>query len=208
MVRLAGFAPASVSCATQSLCVAIDQFTSRAIASPDPSGGAASWSPTQIDINSLGGARISCNRSFCIVGDDVGAAVLGFPAPRPTPAQLEKALRKQLVPSTRHAAFNLKHGGYFYSFRIPAPGQLTASWYSPAARSEPARQRLRPILIATANAYIGADTTARIKLHLTQAGLRLLRRAGPLTVTAEAHFTTAQHTHTARAKFTLGSTSA
>jgi hypothetical protein len=208
MVRLSGFAPASVSCATQSLCVAIDQFTSRAIASPDPSGGAASWSAAQIDINYLGGARISCNRSFCIVGDEVGAAVLGFPAPRPSPAHLAKTLRKQLIPSARQAAFIRKRRGYLYSFRIPAPGQLTVSWYSPAAHSDSAHQRLRPILLATANAYIGADTTDRIKLHLTREGRRLLRRDAPLTVTAEARFTNAQHTLVARARFTLGSTRA
>jgi hypothetical protein len=207
MVRLSGFAPVSVSCATPSLCVAIDQFTSRAIASADPSGGAASCSATQIDINYLGGARISCNWSFCIVGDDVGGAVLGFPAPRPTPAQLRRALRKQLVPSARHAAFILKRGGYLYSFRIPAPGQLSVSWYTSGARSSRARRRLIPILIATANAYIGADTTDKIKLHLTRQG-RLLRHAAPLTVIAEAHFTTAQHTVAARAKFILGSTRA
>ena len=153
--------PISVSCATQSLCVAIDEFSGRVIASADPSGGAASWSAAQIDLNDLPhGGGLSCNRSFCIVGDDVGAVVLGVPAPRPTPAQLRKALRKQLVPSARGAAFLLKRGGYRYSFRIPAAGRLTVSWSSTARRG-PARQRLRPILIATAKTYLSADTTDR-----------------------------------------------
>jgi hypothetical protein len=207
MVALPGFHPDSVSCATQSLCVAIDEFTSSAVASADPSGGAASWSAAEIDTNFLGGAEISCNLSFCIVGDDVGAAVLGFPAPRPTAAQLRKALRKQLVFSARHAAL-LTHGGYPYSFRISVPGRLTISWYTPATRSDPARHRVRPTLIATANAYLAADTTDRINLHLNPEGRRLVRRAAPLTVTAEARFTTAQHTVVARASFTLGSAGA
>jgi hypothetical protein len=115
--------PDSVSCASQSLFVAIDEFTSTAIASADQSGGAASWSAAQIDINYLGDAQISCNRSFCIVGDDVGAAVLGFPTPRSTPAQLRNALRKHLVASTRRAAL-LAHGAYRYSFRIPRSATL------------------------------------------------------------------------------------
>ena len=138
------FRPISVSCATQSLCVALDQFGSRVIESADPTGGAAGWSAAQIDVNNLqGGGGLSCNRSFCIAGDDVGAAVLGVPAPRPTPAQLRKALRKQLVPSARGAAILLKRGGYRYSFRIPAPGRLTVSWSSGARRGR------RPSTLAT-----------------------------------------------------------
>jgi hypothetical protein len=203
MVALPGFHPDSVSCATQSLCVAIDEFTSNAIASADPSGGAAGWSAAQIDINNLQGGGLSCNRSFCAVGDDVGAVALGLPAPRPTHAQLRKALRNQLVPSARGAAFLLKRGGYQYSFRIPAAGQLKVSWTA-AARRGSARHRLRPILIATANAYVGADTTARVKIRLTHEARRLLRRSAPLAVTAEARFTTAQRTVVARASFTLG----
>ena len=199
------FRPISVSCATHSLCVALDQLGSRVIESADPTGGAAGWSAARIDVNNLqGGGGLSCNRSFCIAGDDVGAAVLGVPAPRPTLAQLRKALRKQLVPSARGAAILLRRGGYRYPFRIPAPGRLTVSWSSGARRGR-APQRLRPILIATAKAYVGADTIGRVKIRLTHEGRRLLRRSAPLTVTAEARFTTAQHTVVARASFTLGS---
>jgi hypothetical protein len=192
-----------VSCATQSLCVALDDLGSRIIESADPTGGAAGWSAAQIDVNNLQVGGLSCNRSFCIAGDDAGAVVLGVPARRPTRAQLRKALRKRLVPSARGAAILVKRGGYRYSFRIPAPGRLTVSWFS-AARRGPARQRLNPILIATAKTYVGADTTSRVKLRLTHKGRSLLRRSAPLTVTAEARFTTAQHTVIARASFTVG----
>ena len=196
------FRPISVSCTTQSLCVALDEFSRRVIESADPSGGAASWSAAQIDLNDVPhGGGLSCNRSFCIVGEEDGAAVLGVPARRPTPAQLRKALRKQLVPSARAAALLLKRGGYRYSFRIPAPGRLTVSWST--ARHGPARQRLRPILIATAKTYLSADTTDGLKLRVTHEGRRLLRRSAPLTVTADARFTTAQHTVIAKASFTL-----
>jgi hypothetical protein len=188
------------------LCVAIDPTGSAAV-STDPSGGAASWTVTRIDTNPLGIAGISCNRSFCMVTDDVGAVVVGIPVPRPTAAQLQQALRKQLIPSRRGAAFLLRHRGYRYSFRMPVAGQLTISWYASAARGGPARQRFKPILIAAANAPLGSYTTDTVKIRLTRAGRRLLRRAAPLAVTAEARFTTAQHTLVTRATFTLGAAS-
>jgi hypothetical protein len=63
---------------------------------------------------------------------------------------------------------------------------------------------LRPILIATAKGYVGADTPDIVKIRLTHEARRLLSRSAPLTVTAEARFTTAQRTVIARASFTVG----
>jgi hypothetical protein len=193
LVALSAFSPAIVSCATQTLCLAFDGNTHRGFASADPTGGAAGWSAAHIFASNVDSAGISCNRSFCMVTDG-DEAVVGRPVPLPTPAQLKKALRKRLVPSARVAARLLKRSGYLYSLRIPAAGRLTVSWSTFFARRGIAGRRVRPILIATANAYVGADTTNRIKVRLTHTGRRLLRRSARLTVTAEARFTTAQRT--------------
>jgi hypothetical protein len=68
--------------------------------------------------------------------------------------------------------------GFTQTFDAPVAGQLAQRVYSPSAPANALASRRRPLLVARASRRIAASGTSRIKLKLTRAGRRVVRRAG------------------------------
>jgi hypothetical protein len=107
----------------------------------------------------------------CFPGRSVPRGQLGKPV---TKRRLRAALRRQLTPVGSAARIEaiLAHGSYVLSFLPPSPGMLVVSWHRHSQ------------LIATGKATFTRLKLVKLKLKLTPAGRRLLRRAKRLPISA------------------------
>ncbi len=109
-----------------------------------------------------------------------------------TAAQIAALLAGQLLPGGKNARIKalLKHGGFSVKVRALEAGSLTLAWYSPARGAKLAkRTRPKPVLVASAHHTFSGPAAATIKIKLTAAGRKLLRRARRVKLTGRGTFT-------------------
>lgn len=121
-----------------------------------------------------------------------------------TPAEIGAALATALAPPSAppNIPSLLQSGGYTTTFDAPAPGMLALSWYesAPNASVASSRKAAAPVLIATARRRFQRAGRGRVRLRLTKAGKRFLRRAKRARLTVLATFTSAGHAATSETR--------
>jgi hypothetical protein len=199
-----------MACASVTLCVttSIGGSTIDApgfIADGDPLD-AASWTTRQT--TRLGYAAACASADLCVVGNADGTVTVGSvpvpvpvppaavppappvtaPAPPPTvvsPVPLstivKAALAKVLVPSGKGAAIGkIVKSGYAFTFTAPVKGTLTITWSTKVKR--------KGVVIAKASAVVTAGKKTTVKVKLTKAGKKMLKKAKTLKVTSKVSF--------------------
>jgi hypothetical protein len=105
----------------------------------------------------------------------------------------------QLAPSGRAAtiAALLRSGVFDELFKAPEAGTAVIDWYYLPPGAKLARAAARsPVLVASGKLKFGAAKKATIKIRLTAAGVRLLRHAKRIRLTARCAFTPVGQTAT------------
>jgi 6-phosphogluconolactonase (cycloisomerase 2 family) len=133
------------------------------------------------------------------------------PAITPSAAQIKAGLVAEITPRGKAAKIGalLKDHGYVVSFKALSAGTLAISWYYLPAGAHLAsakhKQKPKPVQVATGHAHFSqTGTVTKVKLHLTANGVRLLKHANRLKLTAQGTFTpTGPHAIVARQTFTL-----
>jgi hypothetical protein len=125
-----------------------------------------------------------------------------------TSAQILQILGGELTPSGKGArlASILRAGGYSLAFTAPEAGSATVSWFEvpPGARLAEKKRRPQPVLVGTGTRRFTAAGHAKLKVKLTPAGRRLLKRAKHVTLTAKGTFTpTGQRALSRTKRFTI-----
>ncbi len=118
-------------------------------------------------------------------GDDSGGQVTA------SSGQILSQLATQLIPSGKAATIGalLKTGKYAATANARS-GLLVVAWYGPAPALKSARRtRAKQTLIASGKATISTAGKGVVTIRLTAAGVRLLRRAARIRVTAKDTFT-------------------
>ncbi len=117
-------------------------------------------------------------------------------APDETPSvssrQIAALLVSELASAGRSARITalLTRGGFTVSFRALEPGTAVIDWYYVPPGSKLAKNtKPKPILVGSGRLRFSAPGTAKMRIRLTVAGKRLLRRARRLRLTARATFT-------------------
>ena len=123
----------------------------------------------------------------------------GGTTPIPSNAVLGAMIAKELAPTGKGATIAklLKTGGYKAVFKLPAAGTAVIGWYylpKGASLSKASRKKPKPVLVAAGKVTVSAASGATIKMGLTPAGRRLLKRAAKLKLTAKCTFTAAGKT--------------
>ncbi|HWF75100.1 MAG TPA: Ig-like domain repeat protein [Solirubrobacteraceae bacterium] len=139
-------------------------------------------------VNSVGGGVAVSNK----VGPVVGRA------------QIEASLAKQLIPKGSAAKIGalLKAGAYTLSFAALESGRVVIGWYMVPAGAHLAKASI--VLVASGSATFTSAGTKKLKLKLTAAGKKLLKRSKTLKLTAKATFSASGQTNiVARKTFTL-----
>jgi hypothetical protein len=107
-------------------------------------------------------------------------------------AQIATLLGRQLALPRNGAkiASLLRSGRFSMSFTALEAGTVVVDWYEVPPGAHLARKtKARPVLVASGRRHVSAAGTFKIKLKLTAAGKRLLKRAKRFKVTAKAIFT-------------------
>jgi hypothetical protein len=111
-------------------------------------------------------------------------------------ADVRKLILSETTPTGKTARIGkiLKNHGYtFTEFKAIEPGAATVAWYQvpPGAHlAAGKKKKQKPILVATGTVTFTAAGTAQLNVRLTNAGPKVLNRAGKrLTLTAKATFT-------------------
>ncbi len=107
-----------------------------------------------------------------------------------TTAEVASFLSSLPTPKGKAASIKalLKSGGYTATFKAPGGGRLVVSWYDVPHGAHVSRAKAKPVLLATATASFAAAGTNDLKVKLTAAGKRLLRKAKRATLTQRAVF--------------------
>jgi hypothetical protein len=107
-----------------------------------------------------------------------------------TAGQIKISLRSALTPPGKAARIRvlLKNGGFSFSFKALAPGQLVISWYLVPKRSHATKHRPKPILVAIGQLTFSTAHTAKINVKLTAVGKTLLRHAKGIRLIATGSF--------------------
>jgi phage gpG-like protein len=101
-------------------------------------------------------------------------------------------LRHTLKPTGTAArvASLLARGGCMVTFRALSAGTAVIDWYQVPPGGELARKtRARPVLVASGQTRFSAATTAKIRVRLTRAGRRLIKKDHAVKLTAKGTFT-------------------
>jgi len=110
----------------------------------------------------------------------------------PTTAEIGALIGRQLAPTGRTAAISalLRKGLFSALFKAPVAGTAAIGWYylPRGAKFAKSQHGPKPVLVASGQLTFHSATTATIKLHLSPAGKRLLRRAAKLRLTARCVF--------------------
>ncbi len=133
-------------------------------------------------------------------------SAVGTTAPKPIPpletsksggtsitaAQIAALLARGLVPSGKASkiAALLKRGGLAFKLSALEAGSATIDWYQlPPGAKLASRAKPKPVLVAAGRLGFAAAGTGTLKLKLTPAGKKLLKRARRLKLTARGTFT-------------------
>jgi hypothetical protein len=117
---------------------------------------------------------------------------------------------RQMSPHGKTATLTalLKKDGYAFSFTAPTAGQLVVSWYLVPggvriSNVKPSAET-KSVLVATGRLRVARGSTDTIKVKLTAAGEKLLKRSTSLKLAARGKFTpNAQTAIVATTTFTL-----
>jgi hypothetical protein len=131
----------------------------------------------------------SGNRGGGGQGGGGGGSQPGSPS-RPSAAELERLLARQLVTSGRAASLAAlrRRGALTMRFALPETGTLTVKWYLASPGSKHGKAKRKPTLLAVGHVKLAASKTTPLSLHLTPRGRGLLRHARKLHVQAKATF--------------------
>jgi hypothetical protein len=167
-----------------------------------PIGGATSNTITASSAGSYTCAVTASNHA----GADAQASP-AFKVTGPSDAQIKAGLLAQLRPKGRAAkiAALLKHG-YRLAFHALTGGKLTIDWYflPRGAHLSKLKAKPRPVLVATGKVTITKAGTTKLRIRLTHAGKKLLKRSKRVALTAQGKFArTGFATITAAKRFTL-----
>jgi hypothetical protein len=104
-------------------------------------------------------------------------------------AQLRALLRGEIVPPAKSAgiASLKKRGVLSLSFHAPEGGGAVVSWYELALGAR-LSAKPKPLLVARGALSFSGASTRRLAMHLTPAGVRLLKRSRRLALTAKGSF--------------------
>ena len=98
----------------------------------------------------------------------------------------------QLIPRGRGAKIGelLKNGFFKQRFRAPQAGTAVVNWYFQPPHAHPSSKRpaRRPVLVASGKVVFHAPGTATLKIRLTAAGRRLLKRSRRVRLTSTCRF--------------------
>jgi hypothetical protein len=141
------------------------------------------WAPAQADdsfrITAVGGSQ-----------NPPGGSV-------PTAAQIRASMREQIVPHGRRSKIGaLLKRDYRLSFRSLVAGTAKVRWLRP-------RKGAKPILIAGGHRTFDAAGKATIRMKLSPAGRRRLRRSAHLRLTAVGTYTMPDASVRATRRFTI-----
>ncbi|MGA2454225.1 MAG: hypothetical protein ABSG93_11955 [Solirubrobacteraceae bacterium] len=164
----------SVSCPEISFCAAVDYAGNALVYSTSPAVVPPASTPTT---SSTGSTSSSAGTS-----DSSGAVGTSASA---IAAALSGALNLKRPPTISGL---LKTGSYNIGFTAPGPGQLSIQWSSPSAQASKHTSHAKPIIIATGSCGFSADGRGVVKLRLTAAGRKLLKKAKSLRVIEVATF--------------------
>jgi hypothetical protein len=109
------------------------------------------------------------------------------PPPKATAAEILAALGSQLTRAQSGGRSLLKHGTYGFSFAAPSAGTLELFWYE-VPKGAHVSAKSKPILVAQATESFAGATAKTVKLALTSAGRRLIRRSKHIKLTAKGVF--------------------
>ena len=112
----------------------------------------------------------------------------------PSDAVLAATIVKELAPSGKNAAISklLKNGGYRLAFKLQASGTAMIGWYylpHGASLTKKSAKGPKPVLVAAGKASVSASSGATVKIGLTPAGRKLLKKLGKVKLTARCTFT-------------------
>jgi hypothetical protein len=125
-------------------------------------------------------------------GGGGGHEVLSNRTVRPSTAQIAALLASELTPSGKAAkiAAVRKRGGFALAFRALEAGTAVVNWYQvPLGARLAKKTRAKPVLVAFGRLTFPTAGTATMKIKLTAAGKRLMKRVARLKLTAMGTFT-------------------
>lgn len=117
--------------------------------------------------------------------------VLGSSSTNITSGQIEALLVHELTPAGRAAkiAALRKGDGFTFTFKALEAGTAVIDWYEVPSGAASASAKPKPVLVASGHASFSAAGTGKLKVNLTAAGKRLLKKARSLKLTAKGTFT-------------------
>jgi len=122
------------------------------------------------------------------------SGLLGTNVANVSSAQVAALLGHELTPTGKTAkiATLLRRGGFTIAFKALEAGRAVIDWYEvpPGAKLAKAA-RAKPVLAASGALTFSAAGTEKLKIALTSAGRRLLKRTNRLTLSAKGTFTPA-----------------
>jgi hypothetical protein len=169
----------SVSCPSPTFCAAVDSegnaLTYPATSTPPSTGGGG---------GSTGSPSTSSNPVLPPLGPpDFGPTIV----PGPSASAIQAALAGLLRAKVPTIAAMLKAGGANLSFTAPGAGLLSVEWAASGAHK--ASRTSKPTLIAAATKSFATAGRGTIRVRLTAAGRKLLRRNRTLRLVESAAFT-------------------
>ena len=181
---------AAVACPSSTECVAVDSL-GRALLGEPPSGA---WSVEPVP-GATAFTDVTCRSpAECVAVDSAGDAFLG--AGHST-AEIKGWLANLLVPRAGAATIGavLKTGGYKLVFAALYAETVQIRWFNASLGSH--------VLVASGSISFSKARDATLKIKLTAAGRRLLRRSSKLKLDARGTVTSAGHAVTTTGAFTL-----
>lgn len=160
-------------------------------AQPLAQGGSSSTATCQIKYPGAGSHSIEASYGGDpnFMGSSSAAQTMTVHA---SEAEIAAGLALQLIPNrgASRIAVLLKNGGFKFAFQALEGGTAVIDWFGVRAGAKLARKtRAKPTLMATGRvAFLGAGT-APVRIRLTSAGRRLLKRSKRLRIAARATFT-------------------
>jgi Bacterial Ig-like domain (group 3) len=118
-------------------------------------------------------------------------------------ATLTALLKKQLVRQKAATVGRLlKRGGLSLPVTLPEAGTLGVSWYA-VPKGASLAKKPKPLLVASGSLSVAANVAAQLKLKLSTAGRRKLRRIKRMKLVAEATFVPSGGGNVVRAQATV-----
>ena len=155
----------------------------RTVALPPIQAGPAPQSPPSGGSSSNGGSTAGAGNAE--------GGVLGSSSMNVTSGQIEARLLHDLTPAGKTAkiAALRKSDGFTFTFRALEAGTAVIDWYQVPSGAAPASTKPKPVLVASGHASFSAAGSGKLKVNLTTAGKRLLKKAMSLKLTAKGMFT-------------------